>query len=294
MKFIVIGKEGFIAQKLIKKIEKKYKYMTTSIDVSSLESVFLDLEKPDQFDYNIIEKDDFIVFLAAISSPDICKNNYNLAYQINVEGTRYFIEKALLRRARILFFSSDTVYGSSGEKLNDSIICFDENSKCFPIGEYGNMKQEIERNFENEDNFKVFRMSYVFSKKDKFSSYIYNCYKNKEKAEVFHPFYRNVVYIEDVLDSIENLYKNWSQFENKYFNLCGKELVSRKDIVKFIYENFKEKLNYNIIEPDRDFFSARPKIISTRSNYLSFLLGREPYSIQEALKLEFKEDIKNG
>jgi hypothetical protein len=35
-------------------------------------TIFLDLRYPDKFDYSILKKDDYIIFIAAISSPDTC------------------------------------------------------------------------------------------------------------------------------------------------------------------------------------------------------------------------------
>ena len=61
------------------------------------------------------------------------------------------------------------------------------------------MKCIIEKKFLGHENFKSIRLSYVFSYKDKFSNYIKNISLNNKIAQVYHPLFRNVVSINDVL-----------------------------------------------------------------------------------------------
>ena len=272
MKKIIIGKNGFIAKKLFERGE----YKATTSDELSSNDVYLDLKNPESFDYSYIDEQTTIIFLAAISSPDICNNNHNEAYKVNVTGTKYFIEQAIRRDAKVLFFSSDVIYGNTIEKV-------DENSKTNPFGNYAKMKDEIEKAFEGEVNFKVFRLSYVLSKEDKYLSYLKNCIDKNEVAEVFHPFTRKVVYIEDVLLGIENIIEKWNEFDNQKFNVCGDEDISRKDIADFYNEAVENKLKYKIIEPNENFWEARPKDINMTSLFLEKLIERNPTKIKDAI-----------
>jgi len=180
------------------------------------------------------------------------------------------------RGAKILFFSSDVVYGNT-------VNVVDESSETDPFGNYAQMKDEVEKTFFNEKNFKVFRLSYVLSKEDKYLSYLKSCSNKNEVAEVFHPFSRKVVYIEDVLQAIENVLVKWDEFENQKFNICGDEDISRKDIADFYNGAIGDKLEYKIIEPDNKFWEARPKDINIISIYFEKLLGRKPTKIQDAI-----------
>lgn len=274
---LIVGRNGFIAKKLLERGQYK---VTTSNELSS-DDVYLDLKNPEIFDYSYINEQTNIIFLAAISSPDICNNNYDEAYKVNVIGTKYFIKKALKRGAKVLFFSSDVVYGNTIDKV-------DENSKTNPFGNYARMKDEIEKAFETEKNFKVFRLSYVLSKEDKYLSYLKSCIDKNEVAEVFHPFSRKVVFIEDVLDAIENILAKWDNFENQKFNVCGYADISRKDIADFYNEEVGNKLKYTIIEPDKNFWEARPKDINITSNYFEKLLERKTTKIKDAITIIIK------
>lgn len=268
---LIIGKNGFIAKKLLQRDD----YTVTSSHKDE-KCFYLNLMNAENFDYSHIDEKTYIIFLAAISSPDICNNNYDEAYKVNVKGTKYFIEQTIKRGAKVLFFSSDVVYGNTLELV-------DENSKTNPFGNYAKMKDEVEKAFEGEKNFKVFRLSYVLSNEDKYLSYLKSCVDKNEVAEVFHPFSRKVVFIDDVLGAIENILVKWDSFENQKFNICGDEDISRKDIADFYNEEVDNKLKYTIIEPNEKFWEARPKDININSIYLEKLLGRKPMKIQDAI-----------
>jgi len=269
---LIIGKNGFIAKKLFDRGE----YKAATSDELSSDGLYLNLKNPEIFDYSYIDEQTNIIFLAAISSPDICNNNYDEAYKVNVIGTKYFIEEAIKKGAKVLFFSSDVVYGNTLEMV-------DENSKTNPFGNYAKMKDEVEIAFENKKNFKVFRLSYVLSKEDKYLSYLKSCIDKNEVAEVFHPFSRKVVYIEDVLEAIENVIARWDDFENQKFNICGDEDISRKDIADFYNEEVGNMLKYTILEPNDKFWEARPKDINITTLYLEKLLGKKPTKIKDAI-----------
>jgi dTDP-4-dehydrorhamnose reductase len=284
---IIVGKEGFVAKNLINSLKMKSELEVIVTSRTREEgALLLDLSSPEKFDYSAIKKGDVVIHLAAISSPDICKKEYDMAYRINVTGTSYFISKCLEKNARVLFFSSDAVYGESPKKTSKP---FDENSPCKPIGEYAEMKRLIEKEFLGKPGFKVFRPSYMFSREDKFTSYLAECAKKHTAAEAYAGFYRNTVYLRDVLVAVEMLMQKWDEFDNPIFNLCGPELISRAELAKMYRHIVNKSLIMKEKEAPRGFFDARAKIIKTKSLYLKRLLGN-PAHIKEAMKIEFKEN----
>jgi dTDP-4-dehydrorhamnose reductase len=95
---------------------------------------------PDEFDYRLIHPSDVVLLTAAISAPDICAQEYARAWGVNVTGTSRFIRNVIDRGGRVIFFSSDTVYGEKDD-------VFDERAYCNPAGEYAIMKHEVEKQF---------------------------------------------------------------------------------------------------------------------------------------------------
>lgn len=281
MKVFVTGSSGYIGRRILSEMNDVVNVKKIS-SKENTDAIFLNLENANEFDYNVVEKNDIVIFLSAISSPDVCKNRYDFAYKINVEGTKRFIEKVIERGARVLFFSSDTVYGKQEGVL-------DENSETNALEPYAFMKRYIEKEFEGEKLFKVFRLSYVFSKDDKFTTYLRQCSLNKEEAEIFHPLYRSAVYIEDLKEAILKIAKEWELWNQQIFNICGSENLSRIDMANIYKSVVDNKIELKIVEPEEEFFAARPKIINVKSVFLQKLLGRDLTSIENAMIAEFKK-----
>lgn len=284
-KFLIVGKNGYIAQNLLACIKDKDVICTSSSNLDET-SIHLDLKTPSEFDFSKVDETTLVALLAADSSPDSCKNDYDNAYKLNVIGTSVFIQEVLAMGAKVLFFSSDTVYGETTSAV-------DETTDLNPLGSYAEMKAEVENKFKGEHNFKVFRLSYVFSRRDKFMVYILSCIKNGQTSEVFEPLDRAVVHIDDVIQAILAIENKWDSFVPSVVNLAGPELISRATIARCINELSLGPLDYRIVQPGCEFYDARPRVIDMKSRYLSQLLDREPVNIRNALQIEFKK-LKQG
>ena len=137
-----------------------------------------------------------------------------------------------------------------------------------PPTPYGRMKQEIEERFHGRQGFKTVRLSYVVSTEDKFISYLYGCIENNVTAEIFHPFYRNVIMLDEVMTAIVWLLKNWMTYEPSVLCLAGDELVSRLRMADEFNEINDFCIDYSVVMPDERFFKNRPRITRMRSRYL--------------------------
>lgn len=282
-KIIVAGADGYIGQRLQKRLQHKEQMLLLS-PLQNDNYIPFDLLQISKFNFNIINRYDTIVLLAGISSPDVCHKKYQYSFNINVVGTIEFISNCLKKGARVLFFSSDTIYGNSLKKNDEDIF------PANPIGEYGSMKLLVEKYFSGEPNFKSFRLSYVFSWNDKFMKYLRDCFEQKITAEIYDPLIRKVVYIEDLITCILNIHTGWENFNNQYFNICGPNYLSRVEIANYFIQSIGH-LNLKIIKPDDDFFKARPKKINFNSLYSTSLLGKKFTSISEAIKYEKSQAI---
>lgn len=239
----------------------------------------LDLRVPRNFPYQAIREDDVVVLSAAISSPEVCSEQVELARQINVSGTAQFIQGCLGRGAKVAFFSSDVVYGPSTEER-------DEGADPNPVGDYALMKRAIETRFSSYTSFKALRLSYVFSRNDKFTSYLLTCVKENRIAEVFHPIYRRVVYIEDLLELLRRVCIDWNSVPANVINVGGPELLSRVDMAN-VFRQSVSKLEYKTVEPPAEFFSLRPKVVNMSNRCFAGALGRPARHLMEAMRLEF-------
>ncbi len=240
----------------------------------------LRLDAPAEFDYGRIRPGDVVFFTAAISAPDICAREHERAWAVNVAGTFAFISNVIKRGARVIFFSSDTVYGEREEP-------FDELAPCSPAGEYAVMKREVEQRFAGNPGFKAIRLSYVFSREDKFTRYLVGCMQKNEKAELFHPFCRAIVHRDDVVAGALALAQCWDETPEQIINFGGPQVLSRVDFAECLREVYLHNLHFRMIQPDDAFFHNRPRVIAMTSPVFARLLGRAPHNLCEAARLEF-------
>lgn len=283
----IVGSEGYISQFIIKALKNcNHDQNIIKIDKIKREDIFyLDLEEPDKFDFNILDNIEYLVFTAAISGPDACAKEFEKCWKINVIGTSYVIREALKRKCKVLFFSSDAVYG-------DIPGCvYYELSKTQALTPYGKMKKAVEDAFKAEQNFKCIRLSYVVSAKDRFISYCLACITKHETAEIFHPFYRNCTTISDVVKVVIWLRSNWDKLDSYCLNVTGNELVSRVRMADELNRIYCDKLNYTIVTPSIEFYVNRPAITQMESLYLYNLGILEESSFTKKIQKEMENVI---
>ena len=279
IKIMTVGATGYLGNALLSKANIYCSACGTSTTGTSGFLQLL-LDSPSDFDYRIIGPDSVVFLTAALSSPDICANEHDRAWAVNVTGTSEFITKVMARGGRVVFFSSDTVYGERSDAV-------DEASEINPAGEYAEMKHEVEKRFLGNPLFKSIRLSYVFSREDKFTKYLIGCEERGEEADLFHPFYRAIVHRDDVVDGALTLADRWDEFPQQVINFGGPEVLSRIDFAECLKSAGIPSLRFKVTEPEEAFFKNRPKIIAMTSPILSNLLGRPARSLLDAAKIEF-------
>lgn len=281
MKVALVGSSGYIAGFLLRRFfEESHINKVLKIGQSESADAHLNLLEPEKFDYDALNEIDYVVFTAAISGPDKCASDFDWCWSINVTGTSYFIEQAIKRNCKVLFFSSDAVFGDIPGCI------YDESSETKAETPYGRMKKAVEDKFKNNSNFKAIRLSYVASAKDRFISYCLNCIENGETADIFHPFYRNVITVSDVADVVVWFSKHWDKYEPFVLDVAGKELVSRVRMADEINRILGNKLKYTISTPEDSFYKNRPRITQMKSLYLQQYNILEDNSFTKKIKKE--------
>lgn len=250
-KFTLVGKEGLLSKIIQKNFEEIEIYYRGS------ESQRFDLSDPNTFKANI--ENSIVLFTSSISSPQLCYENFNECFRINVINTCNAIESLLRRNNYVLFCSSDSVYG---ESLNGKV--FSENDDAFPNNDYGLMKRVIERYFESNENFISLRFSYIFNGEDKFSKY---CIDN-DAPEIFTGFKRNVVDDKHICKVINYLLQNVNFIKkNKTINIIGDQCIDRVGIIKNLIKLglISNDKNFKYVNPPKSFFKYRARCIETSS-----------------------------
>ena len=142
MNIAIVGSSGYIASALIRRMEQEASVGSIlKIDRTADADAYLDLADARQFDYGLLDTVDLVIFTAAVSGPDRCALEFEACWNINVEGTGRFIREALERGARVLFFSSDAVFGDIPGHI------YTEESETKGDTAYGRMKKAVEDRF---------------------------------------------------------------------------------------------------------------------------------------------------
>ena len=100
-----------------------------------------------------------IIFFA-ISSPRACQIDPETSFAVNVTLTNQVIGEILDRGGNVIFISSDVVYGSTKNVV-------DESSPLSPIGNYGNQKSLVEETWGGTKGFIAIRTSLNISNKNR-------------------------------------------------------------------------------------------------------------------------------
>ncbi len=281
MKIALVGSSGYIAGYLLERFSVEPSVnKVLQIDQNGNAQAYLNLLEPENFDYSILDEMDYVIFTAAVSGPDKCAAEYDFCWSVNVTGTIYFIRKALNRNCRVLFFSSDAVFGDIPGEI------YTEKSETRAETPYGRMKKAVEDEFKKNSRFKAIRLSYVVSTRDRFVSYCLECMQKNEAADIFHPFYRNCIVVSDVVDVIIWFINHWSEYPDFALNVAGSELISRIRIADELNRQFANRLKYTISTPDGNFYKNRPQITQMKSLYMQEYGILKDETFTEKLKKE--------
>ena len=227
-----------------------------------------------------IKEGDVIIFAAAISEPSVVSAHFAKALAVNVESTGEFIETALGKGCKVLFLSSDAVYG-------DVESGFDETHPTNPKGAYAEMKSIVEKRFEKNPNFIALRLSYNFHKDDRFTTYLRQCAEKGVEAEVFDPLTRAVVHRDDTVDAILNIAANWDCADGQYINCGGPDVLSRQQFTEIVRDTALPSLKFKVTQPPAKFYGDRAAYSQMSSPNLEKILGRKRHTIKQAVELEF-------
>lgn len=282
MSVFVLGSGGYIARRAIGKLRARNLPVVPLSSHPQHGELAFDLLTPQKFDFGRFGRGDFLLLAGGISSPERCRNQPDLAQAVNVTGTSLLTAAAIARDVSVIFFSSDAIYGNVQQPL-------DEDAAPEPFGEYAIMKRAIEARFSTELNFKTLRLSYVFSRTDKFTSYLSDCALHKRAAEIFHPLSRRVVYLEDLLDFLVVLCQDWANISARVINVGGPELLSRLDMASAYRQIVSPQLSIKMGEAPAGFFDARPPVVNMNCSRFEELLGRPSMGLRRAMSVEFEK-----
>ena len=270
----IFGSSGFIGSRLLNSLKINFNVVAVG---RSAHTIFFDLETslPKEL-MDIVKPRDTWVFLAGITSPAACESNFKQAFKVNVVKTKQLIDWLVKRGVKVIFVSSDTVFGNKGN------IARDDDSLA-PQGRYGSYKAAVETYFQHNSLVKIIRLSYVLSGEDKFATLARQASEADTTLDVYIGFERCVVLLQDVILGIKNLVVNWEDYKFQAANFCGPKLVGRDKLADIIKRKFFPNLKIKLREAPEDFWVGRVKRIQLDCDNFNIILGRPPSNAEQIL-----------
>src|SRR5438128_4135448 len=151
MRIIILGAGGRLGAALTREYREKF-------DVIAFNHAHLDLANPNQVRGKLSPLDfDILINAAAFTNVDLCESQPEQAFAINAEAPRLLGEICSEKKAKLIHFSTDYVFG--GEKREPYV----ETDAAKPISVYGESKRTGEKLvLQTQDRHLVLRVSWVF------------------------------------------------------------------------------------------------------------------------------------
>lgn len=182
------------------------------------------LQESSNWNFSSVTKDDFVIFLRAVSSPFKVFSDPIFSKEINVTKTIEAISTMLTNGARIVFASSDVVYGETKN------LIVDETMHINPFGEYAIQKASVEAVFKDHANFLSVRISSVVGE----GSNLRKLLLSQQNVEIYDPIMRTPIHINDLvvifLELLKSDFRN--DFPNGILNVGGRNPMSNFEVAK--------------------------------------------------------------
>ncbi len=277
-KILVTGGAGYIGSKLVTKL-LNIGCEVTVVDVlkfssKSLNHLFSDRNfhfikgdvRNKKLMKKLVEKNEFIIPLAALVGAPLCKKYKKEAISVNLDSIKFLMKLVAKRKKKVIYLTTNSGYGI-GEKNK---YC-DENSPLKPISLYGRTKVQAEKIVMSYNNSIGFRLATVFGYSYRMrtdllvNNFVFKSL-NEKKLTLYEPhFRRNYIHVDDVVDGIIYSIKNFIHLRTNVYNLglssanLTKYMLAKK--IKDKIKHLKIKIVQNKKDPDqRDYYVSNRKI----------------------------------
>ena len=277
-KILVTGGAGYIGSKLVTKL-LNIGCEVTVVDVlkfssKSLNHLFSDRNfhfikgdvRNKELMKKLVEKNEFIIPLAALVGAPLCKKYKKEAISVNLNSIKFLMKLVAKRKKKVIYLTTNSGYGV-GKKNK---YC-DENSPLKPISLYGRTKVQAEKIVMSYNNSIGFRLATVFGYSYRMrtdllvNNFVFKSL-NEKKLTLYEPhFRRNYIHVDDVVDGIVYSIKNFIHLRTNVYNLglssanLTKYMLAKK--IKDKIKHLKIKIVQNKKDPDqRDYYVSNRKI----------------------------------
>ncbi len=285
MKLLITGASGLYGSKLAQKaLAKGLEVYSTDIQRLSAYGNFVKLNITDKIHVEEVFKSlkpNVVVHAATLTDVDKCETNKELAWKINVEGTRNVVEAAKASDSFIIYISTDYVF--SGEKGN-----YKEIDAPNPINYYGITKLKAEEIVQTQKEYLIARPSVIYGStpaagKINFALWLIETLKKGEHAKIITDQWNsptlNTSLAEMTLEVVERKLTG-------IYHLCGASKVSRFEFAEEIADAFglDKNLLDKVTSSEFAWPAKRPMDSSLDTSKAQSSLKNKPLNMAKALE----------
>lgn len=234
-RILIFGASGFLGKKCYNIFRRNHDvggtYSTKaikgmkSLDITSQKAVNSLIERVSP---------DVVVHSAALVNVDDCENHQELAWDVNVEGTRNITNSCKIFGTKLIFISSDYIFDGTNSP-------YYEDSSPNPVNYYGITKLEAERIIREElHDYAIVRPTvltgYNSDDESSFLKTILDKLKKSDTIVLDNDLIKYPVLIDDVAELINSIITNDLK---GIFHISGKTPVTRYQWAKTIAKIFK-------------------------------------------------------
>ena len=290
MKLLITGASGLYGSKLAQ-IALDKGFEVYSCDIQNL-SVFGTFVKLDISDKPLVQeafaniKPDVVVHAATLTDVDKCELNKELAWKVNVEGTKNIVDASKGASSFLIYISSDYVF-------NGETGCYKEADKPDPINFYGVTKLKSEEIVKTLPEYFIARPSVMYGSipaagKVNFALWLIETLRKGEHVKIvtdqFNTPTLNTNLAEMTIEVIERRLTGT-------FHLCGATRVSRFEFAQQIADAFDldKGLIDKVLSLQFKWPARRPMDSSLDTSKAQKTLRCRPLEMAEALhRLKFE------
>lgn len=292
MRILITGGSGLLGSKISEEaIEKGYEVYSGYNTHKTKFGIPVRLDIRNRTILNKIFRDvrpEVVIHTAALTNVDKCEEDEELAWKVNVNGTRNVAELSCKHEAFLIHVSTDYVF--PGEKG-----LYKETDKTDPINQYGITKLEGEKAVKAIlDEWCIARPSVIYGStpaagKVNFVLWVLEKLKKGEPIRVITDQYVSPTLNTNLAEMILEVAKRRL---TGVYHLAGATPANRYNFAWLIAETFK--LNKNLVKPARSkemtWKAKRPRNTSLNVEKALKTLLNKPLKIEEALN-KLKEEI---
>jgi len=296
-KILITGSNGLLGNQLINDLTNNKKYVVIALsknkpNMSVKNVIYETCNINDSLSLAIIfdkYNPDTVIHTAAISSPDLCEDNRNEAWAVNVNATKYIAELCFKHKSHLVHLSSDFVF----DGFNAPYVETDEPN---PLSFYGLSKLESEKVVADiSDSFTIIRTILVYgihkslSRSNILTRTIENLNNNKA-IRIVSDQYRAPTFLNDLSKACIKA----AEIKAKgIYHISGNQMFSVYDFCLKIADSFN--LNKNLITKistiELNEKAHRPYKTSFVLNKAITDLNYSASSIEEGLKFYYNQPL---